>query len=150
MATTCTCLLYHVVFSTKNRSPIIPDNLRPRLWEYFGGTARETGHNCIRAGGTADHVHLALRLSTTDDVATAVKMLKANTSKWINDNGFIVGRFSWQEGYGAFTFSPLELKTVCSYIDNQEEHHRTRTFQDEFRSFLKAYEIEFDERYIWG
>ena len=149
MPQTYTCLHYHLVFSTKNREPHIHPDLRPRLWEYLGGTVRGLGGIPILVGGTADHVHLLVTLRQQPALADFVRDLKAGSSGWVHESvSFTV--FGWQTGYGAFTVSHSGIDAVKAYIANQEEHHRAMTFQNEFRELLRRHGIAFDEQYVWG
>jgi REP element-mobilizing transposase RayT len=141
--------LIHLVFSTKDRMPLLTPDIRPQLNAYLATIARHGDGECYRVGGVADHVHLALRLSRTVCLADLVSELKTSSSKWLKEQSPALTKFSWQRGYGAFSIGPKDLESVLSYIDGQEEHHRTKTFQEEYRSFLKHYGIEFDERYVW-
>ena len=142
-------LLIHVVFSTKNRALVLGRTIRPTLHAYLATVARNADCECYRVGGTDDHVHLAVRLSRTITVANLVEKLKTSSSKWIKTQSPELASFSWQRGYGAFSVGPANLDDLRRYIDNQEEHHRVRTFQEEYRSFLVKYGIEFEERYVW-
>jgi REP element-mobilizing transposase RayT len=146
---TYTCLHYHLVFSTKHREPTVTPEIRPRLWEYLGGTVRGLGGIPILVGGTADHVHLLVTLRQQPALADFVRDLKAGSSGWVHDTFPSEGGFWWQAGYGAFTVSHSAVDAVKAYIAGQEEHHRTRTFQDEFRDLLTRHGIEFDEKYLW-
>jgi putative transposase len=102
-----------------------------------------------RRGGGADHVHLAIRLSRTITIADMVQELKTSSSKWMKIDSSGNDKFAWQRGYGCFSVGPTDVDALCAYIDDQEQHHRTRTFQDEFRAFLKKYGVTFDEAYVW-
>ena len=144
-----TCLLYHLVFSTKDREPWLQAELRPRLWEYFSGAMRNEGGFCLFANGVSDHVHLLARLRQDKAVSDLLRSIKANSSGWIHDSFPKLRSFHWQDGYGAFTVSRSQMETVRRYIANQEVHHRKFTFQEEFQALLKAHEIEYDERYLW-
>jgi REP element-mobilizing transposase RayT len=144
-----TCLHYHLVFGTKHREPVITPEIRPRLWEYLGGITRGEGGTAVAVGGTADHVHLLVRLHQQTAVADFMRQVKSNSSGWAHDTFPDVRGFWWQGGYGAFTVSLSGLDQVKAYIANQEEHHRTVTFQDEFRDLLIRHGIEFDEKYLW-
>jgi len=128
---------------------LLTPDIRPQLNAYLATIARHGDGECYRVGGVADHVHLALRLSRTVCLADLVSELKTSSSKWLKEQSPALTKFSWQRGYGAFSIGPKDLESVLSYIDGQEEHHRTKTFQEEYRSFLKHYGIEFDERYVW-
>ena len=142
-------VVIHVIFSTKDRRSLLDRDTRPKLHAYLATVARNAGCECHRAGGVADHVHLAIRLSRTLTIADLVENLKTASSKWLKTQGPDLAAFSWQRGYGCFSVGPTDLDSLCAYIDNQEEHHRTRTFQDEFRMFLKKYGVEHDEAYVW-
>ena len=142
-------VILHLVFSTKDRIALIGPSVRPSLHAYLAEVARNMGCECYRVGGTADHVHLAVRLSRTITIAQAIEGLKTPSSKWMKEQAPEFCGFAWQCGYGAFSVGPGDLDALLHYIDNQEEHHRTRTFQDEFRAFLAKYKIEYNERYVW-
>jgi putative transposase len=126
-----THLTYHVVFATKYRNPSIINSLQERLYQYISGTLRARKGLLIEIGGVADHVHILAHLSPTLAVADVVRDVKANSSKWINDLSDTRSPFEWQKGYGAFTVSYSQINSVQSYIRNQEEHHKTKSFQDE-------------------
>ena len=142
-------LLIHIVFSTKDRAPLLTPEVRPDLHAYLATVTRNAGCECYRVGGVADHVHLAIRLSRTVTVAHLVEELKTSSSKWLKAQSPALAHFAWQNGYGVFSVGPSDLEALRKYIDTQEEHHRTHTFQEEYRAFLKRYGVEFDERYIW-
>lgn len=142
-------VVVHIVFSTKNREPMLDASVRPRLFAFLSSVARDAQCECYRVGGVADHVHIAVRLSRTITVAEIVEVLKAYSSKWLKTQSADLANFSWQRGYGAFSFDPSALHVLQRYIDNQEEHHRKRTYQEEYRAFLEKYEMEYDERYVW-
>jgi len=141
---TYTSSLFHCVFATKQREPLVTTELRERLWPYLGGIARENGMKTLAIGGTADHVHLLLSLPATMPVAKALQLLKGNSSKWIHETFPTLHRFAWQEGYGAFSISVSGIRETTAYILNQEEHHRTRAFRDEVMAMLKRHEIDCD------
>ncbi len=123
--------------------------VRPSLHAYLATVARNNDCECFRAGGTADHVHLAVRLSRTITVAKLVETLKTSSSKWIKIQLPELTSFSWQRGYGAFSVSPSHLDALQQYIKTQEEHHQTRSFKEEYQAILAKYSIEYDERYVW-
>jgi REP element-mobilizing transposase RayT len=148
VAHTFTHLLYHVVFSTKQREPWIDKELQPRLYEYLGGITDNLNGHPVIFGGIADHVHMLLYLPPTLAVSDALRVLKANSSKWVHET-FPDRRFAWQTGFGAFTVSRSQRNVVTDYISRQEAHHAERTFQEEFRELLNRHELEYDERYIW-
>ncbi len=142
-------LLTHIVFSTKDRVAVLNPAVRPALHAYLATVARNADCECFRAGGVADHVHLAIRLSRTLAMANLIEELKTSSSKWLKTQAPELAAFAWQRGYGVFSVGPSDLDALLHYIDNQEEHHRTRTFQDEYRAFLTKYRIDHDERYVW-
>jgi REP element-mobilizing transposase RayT len=142
-------LHYHLIFSTKNRMPDIAADLQPRLYEYIGGILRAQRCCLVAAGGMPDHVHLLVSLSRELSIAQALNLIKSNSSKWIHETFADRHAFAWQAGYGAFAVSYSHLDAVKQYLATQEEHHRIRTFQDEFREFLRRHHIEYDERYVW-
>ena len=137
----------HLIFSTKNRQPLIAPAVRDPLFAYLAGTLNELGCPSIKVGGVADHVHLLFALSKTVALSKAVEEVKKGSSKWAKDR--VHANFYWQTGYGAFSVSQSKEEQVAEYIANQEERHRVRTFQDEFRTFLRKHAMEWDERYVW-
>jgi putative transposase len=148
MSSTHTSLHYHLVFSTKDRLPHIRDEWRERLHAYLGGSVRKCGGVAESVGGVADHVHLLISLRATHRLADVLREIKSASSEWVHRT-IGVKTFSWQEGYGAFTVSTSKLGVVSRYIAHQEEHHRVKTFKEEFVEFLKQSGIEYDERYLW-
>jgi len=139
----------HLVFSTKNRIPLIGPESRSRLWAYLGGIC--IGLHCtpVQIGGTADHVHVLCLLSRDIAIQNLVAKIKAESSKWMKQQTPSVSDFQWQTGYGAFSVTPKDRQVVTEYIANQEEHHRERTFQEEFLLFLKKYNVAYDETHLW-
>jgi putative transposase len=142
-------LLIHIVFSTKDRAPFLNPEVRPALHAYLATVSRNANCECYRVGGVADHVHLAIRLSRNTTIAHLIEELKISSSKWLKTQSPALAQFAWQNGYGVFSVGPSDLETLRAYIDKQEEHHRTHTFQEEYRTFLKRYGVEYDERYVW-
>jgi putative transposase len=142
-------VLLHLVFSTKDRVPSLGPAVRGPLHAYMATVARQTSCGCPRAGGVADHVHLAIQFPRTITIASLVEELKTSSSKWLKTQAADLSGFAWQRGYGVFSVGPRDLDALLAYIDNQEAHHQTRTFQDEYRAFLKKYQVAFDERYVW-
>ena len=139
----------HITFSTKSRLSLITPDVRARLWEYLGGICKSLECNPIRVGGYFDHVHIFCLLSRKVTQSTLVEELKKSSSRWMKLQGSQFSKFYWQEGYGIFSVNPTEVPVVVEYIKNQEKHHETRSFQDEFRLFLKKYGVEYDEKYVW-
>jgi REP element-mobilizing transposase RayT len=141
-------ILTHLIFSTKNREPLLTDkDLRQRAHAYLAAVLKDLRCPALIVGGVADHVHILCQLAKTQSVSVVMGHLKASSSKWLKTQG--VRTFSWQRGYGAFSVSQSNVASVVSYIEQQEEHHRTVTFEEEFRLFLKRYRVGFDERYVW-
>jgi REP-associated tyrosine transposase len=150
MANTFTSLRYHIVFSTKNREPwITPDNER-QIWDYIGGVARENAMQMEIVGGFDDHIHVLVAIPPAMSVSKAVQMLKGASSRWIHQTFKEMVAFAWQDGYGAFTVGSSQVDDTVRYIERQREHHRIKTFQEEYVAFLHKHEIDFDERYVWG
>jgi putative transposase len=142
-------LLYHVVFSTKGRAAMMKGETQHRIHEYLGGIVRGEGGVAYQIGGMPDHVHILLRWHTDESIATPMRQAKSNSSRWIHETFPMMSAFAWQEGYAAFTVSQSQKDVVARYIANQEEHHRTRSFEQELVELLKAHEIEFDPWYLW-
>ena len=149
MASTLTNLLYHIVFSTKHREPLIATELRPELHKYIGGIIRGERGVLLEIGGMPDHLHIVTRFRADVSVAEMLRLIKCNSSKWANERPDKRFRFEWQTGYGAFTVSESQLGSVRNYVRGQEQHHRKMTFQEEFVAMLKKNGIEYDERYLW-
>ncbi len=149
MAQTLTNLLFHVVFSTKDRAPSIDSELKPDLLAYIGGIILELGGKLLAANGTADHVHLLLRLAPALALADALRVVKTNSSRWIHETSKARNDFRWQAGYAAFSVSESNVPEVTRYIKAQEQHHCRISFQEELVAFLKRHRIQYDERYIW-
>jgi putative transposase len=148
MSQSFTNLLYHIIFSTKDRRPIITIDHQPRLYEYIGGIVRGVDGISLGINGMEDHVHLVAKLHPDRALSDVLRELKSNASGWMHDVFPRLADFSWQRGYAAFTVSQSNLKQVQRYITNQKEHHRKVSFRDEFINFLKVNGIEYDERYI--
>ena len=142
-------ILIHFIWSTKDRHPWLEPGIREKTHAFLAGAVRQLDCEAYRVGGVADHVHLAVRLSRTLSVADLVKEIKSASSKWLKTQDAALAAFYWQQGYGAFSVGMSQKETLLHYIDNQEHHHRTHTFQDEYRAFLKKYGIDYDERYVW-
>jgi len=124
--------------------------MRERLWPFMGGIARSNGFKAIEVGGHVDHAHMLITLPTTLSIAEAMKKVKGGSSKFMNETFPARHRFEWQEGYGAFSVSASAIEATIAYIRNQEEHHRVRTFEEEYIAFLKKNGIAYDERYVFG
>ena len=150
MAQSLARLWTHLIFSTKNRFPFLSDTvLRSEMHAYLATMLRNHDCETLIVGGVEDHAHALFTLSRTLSIASVVKEVKRTSSSWIKGNSRKLSKFHWQGGYAAFSVSQSNLQQVIRYIENQEEHHKRVTFQDEFRAFLKAYGVEYDERYVW-
>ena len=139
----------HAIFSTKNRVPCLAPDLCAELYPYTVQVLNNMNCPAIQVGGVSDHMHILCRMSKNVDASKLIEGIKTPTSKWVKTQGTGLRNFYWQGGYGVFSVSPTNLDRVKRYILGQEEHHKKVTFQDEFRNFLKRYQIEYDERYVW-
>jgi REP element-mobilizing transposase RayT len=139
----------HLVFSTKYREPLIDEAIESELYAYLGGICNQLECQPIKIGGFTDHIHILCMLSKKTALMKLVEELKSHSSKWIKTKGENYLNFYWQGGYGAFSVNPAEMDVVVRYIENQKEHHRKKSFQEEYRAFLKKYKVEYDERYVW-
>ena len=142
-------ILVHLVFSTKNRDPLLADDIRDDLHAYIGGIVENQKGTLLKAGSVADHIHLLIALPRVSAPSDLVQDIKTGSSKWVKTNGSPYVNFHWQRGYGIFSISPAHRPALEGYIANQAEHHRLVTFQDEYRGLLMKYGIEFDDRYMW-
>ena len=148
MSQSFTNLLYHIIFSTKDRRPIITVDYQPRLYEYIGGILRGVGGVSLDINGIEDHVHVLAKLRPDRSLSDVLRELKSNATGWMHNVFPRLRDFSWQRGYAAFTVSQSNVEQVQRYIARQQEHHQKMSFRDEFITFLKANRIEYDERYL--
>ena len=142
-------LLTHIVYATKQRKPLIDAALESRLFPYFGGILRELGGKLYVVNGVEDHVHLLAELPPSLAVAEAVRKIKGGSSHWIHDSFAERSAFAWQRAYAAFSVSKSNTSRVARYIERQKEHHKRRTFEDEFVALLRRHGVAIDERYLW-
>jgi putative transposase len=145
-------VILHIIFSTNNRQPWLDTDARPRMHAYLAYLAtvcRDLGAELVHVGGVADHLHIVTTLPRTVSQAEFIEQIKKASSKWVKDLDARYRDFFWQRGYSAFSVSPSQLKAVLQYVEGQPEHHRTRTFQEEYRALLRRHGIDFDERYVW-
>ncbi|MDD4734783.1 MAG: IS200/IS605 family transposase [Kiritimatiellae bacterium] len=140
--------IHHMIFSTKNREPLITSIIRNDLYAYLGGIIREKNSQSIEIGGAFDHVHILVMIHQSISVADLVWEMKSASTRWINENKKITGYFSWQNKYASFSVSQSMVPKVREYIRNQVEHHSTKSFMEEFKSFLDAHELKYDEKYL--
>lgn len=143
-----THLLYHLVFATKDRLPLVRPEWQPHLYAYLGGIVKNLEGVPIEINGVADHVHILARLTAKIALSDFMRELKASSSRWVRQNHS--PKFGWQTRYGAFTVSESQVQAVRSYIKNQQKHHQSKNFTDEYKEFLTAHGMEFDERYLWS
>jgi putative transposase len=149
MSQSLSSILVHLIFSTRNREPSIIPTIESKLFPYVGKILRELNSPSLAINGTSDHLHVLFALGRMVTVVALVEEVKTNSSKWIKTKDREFKNFHWQRGYGAFSVGQSDVETVKHYIRNQKVHHQRVTFQDEYRDFLKRYEIDFDERYVW-
>ncbi len=141
----------HIIFSTKERFPFLKDpEFRGQMHRYLAGAFNGLESPAIEVGGVQDHVHVLCLLSRTLSVSETIQKAKASSSSWAKHHEGLLRKFSWQTGYGAFSVNPLQMDPVREYIRRQEEHHRKRTFQEEYLEILRQYRVEYDERYLWS
>jgi REP element-mobilizing transposase RayT len=149
MANTYSQISIHVVFAVKGRGNFITREWRDELHRYISGIITENGAKSLAVGGWKDHVHIFFGMSLTTSIADFVGIVKASSSKWINERGFIKGKFQWQSGYGAFTHSRSQRDGVIKYIMTQEDHHRNKTFKEEYLKMLSDFDVEYDPKYLF-
>lgn len=149
MANTYTQIHIQAVFAVQNRECIIRNHWREELYKYISGIVQSNNHKLLSINGMPDHIHILLGLRPSQSIADLMQDVKGSSSKWINDKKFIQGKFSWQEGYGAFSYSKSEVPTIIQYIINQTNHHKRKTFSEEYYELLKEFEFDFEDRYIF-
>ncbi|MCP4104595.1 MAG: IS200/IS605 family transposase [Desulfobacteraceae bacterium] len=142
-------ILIHIVFSTKNRMNFISPEIENELNAYLATICRSFDCPAVIIGGTENHVHILCRLSRTTAVCSLIEKIKTGSSKWIKTKGSEFSKFSWQNGYGAFSIGASNIPALKEYIKNQKKHHKHKTFKDEYQAILEKYQIEYDERYVW-
>ena len=142
-------ILVHLIYSTKNREPILKNDFRDELHRYTAGILKEWDSPPILINSVEDHIHILFSLSKNHSVSKIVEEAKKGSSKWLKTKAPTLANFHWQNGYAAFSVSQSGVEGVGEYIANQQEHHRKKTFQEELREFLKRYEVAYDERYVW-
>jgi REP element-mobilizing transposase RayT len=142
-------ILIHIIFSTKNREPVIDDIIKSELYAFLVSLSRSLGCFVHKIGGIEDHIHLLVALPRTISVSKLVEDLKKQSSRWIKNKGTKYHSFAWQNGYGAFSISASHQSALENYISNQKEHHKKNSFKDEFRIILQKYNVSYDEKYLW-
>jgi REP element-mobilizing transposase RayT len=149
VANTYTQIHIQAIFVVKFRAALIRPEWKHELYKYISGVIQQNQHKLIIINGVDDHVHILFGMRPVQSLSDLMQDIKGASAKWINDKGFVKGRFEWQKGYGAFSYSKSQIGNVISYIQNQEVHHRKHNFIDEYRSFLKQFDVDYDERYIF-
>ena len=149
MPSTHSSILLHVIYSTKNRYKVLGDEWRKELFAYIGGAVRDHKAALLEAGGIEDHIHLLIKSHPSHAIADTVRLIKANSSRWVNEQRKINGKFEWQKGYGVFSVSQSMRPSLASYIQTQREHHQKQSFEREYFQTLALHEIEYDERYVF-
>ncbi|MFB6318781.1 IS200/IS605 family transposase [Saccharicrinis sp. FJH54] len=149
MANTYTQIHIHAVFSVQNRLSLIQQHWRDELYRYITGIIQNYEHKVLQINGMPDHVHILFGMRPLQSLSELMQDIKGSSSKWINERKFVNGRFSWQEGYGAFSYSKSQLPGIINYIQNQKEHHKRKSFKEEYLEFLEDFEIDFDHQYIF-
>lgn len=139
----------HIIFSTKKRKPLILPEVEKELHAFLGGICKRLDSTPLKIGGTANHVHILCKLSKKVTLVKLLEEVKSHSSSWIKTKSDQLKSFYWQDGYGAFSVNPAEVDVVIKYIANQKEHHKQKSFQEEYRAFLKKYSVDYDERYVW-
>ena len=149
MANTYTQIHIQFVFAVKFRTATIHSSWKDELYKYITGIIQHHKHKLIAINGMADHIHILVGMRPTQSISDLMQDVKANSSKWINEKKLAQGRFEWQEGYGAFSYGKSQLKDVIAYINNQEQHHKLKTFKEEYVDFLQKFEVDYDEKFIF-
>lgn len=149
MANTYTKIHVHIVFTVQNRECLIGTSWCDDLYRYIIGICSNYKHKVLAINGMPDHVHILIGMRPNQSLSELMQNVKAYSTKWINENGYVRGRFSWQEGFGAFSICASEVKTVVEYIMNQYEHHQKKTFSNEYRELLNSFKVDYDERYLF-
>jgi REP element-mobilizing transposase RayT len=149
MANTYTQLHIHAVFAVQNRASLIRESWKEELYKYISGIIQTNGHKLLAINGMPDHVHVFFGMRPVQSLSDLMQDVKSGSSRWVDDNQLVKSKFSWQEGYGAFSYSKSQVPKVINYIQNQEYHHAKKTFLDEYRELLDIFDIDYDERYIF-
>jgi putative transposase len=149
MPNTYTQIHMHAVFAVKARAGLIQNEWKNDLYKYITGIVQHYSHKLLAINGMPDHVHVFFGMRPNQSLSDLMQDIKGGSSQWINDQKFVKGRFEWQQGYGAFSYSKSQASNVIAYIQNQELHHRKKTFIEEYKEYLKKFEVDYDERYIF-
>jgi putative transposase len=148
MANTYTQIHIQAVFAVQDRMSLVSGKWKDELYKYITGIIQSYDHKLLQINGMPDHIHILFGMRPTQSLSDLMQVVKQDSSKWVNNRGFVRGKFSWQSGYGAFSYSKKELVPVIRYIQNQEQHHKSESFEKEYQSLLKDFEVEYDDRYV--
>jgi len=149
MANTFTQVYIQIVFSVKGRQSLIQKSWREELYKYICGIVNGKEQKVYAIGGVADHIHILVSIKPNIAISDLVRDIKANSSKWINEKGYVIGKFQWQEGFGAFSYAQSQLDNVIAYINNQEQHHQKKTFKEEYIGLLQKFNVSYDDQYLF-
>ena len=149
MANTYSQITIHIVFAVKNRDNIIRKSYREELYKYITGIIKNKNQKLLSINGVSDHIHILIGLNPSMSISNIVRDIKNNSSKFINEKKWVLGKFQWQEGYGAFSYSRSQRPEIIAYIENQENHHKRTTFKEEYLKNLKKFDVEFDDKYVF-
>ncbi len=149
MANTYTQIYIQIVFTVQNRVSLITFKWQEELYKYITGIVQNNGHKLIAINGMPDHIHLFIGMKPNQSLSDLMQKVKSDSSKWINDRGFVQGQFEWQSGYGGFSYSISRIEKVAKYIDNQKQHHKAKSFIEEYLEFLEKFKVPFNEQYIF-
>jgi len=149
MSNTYTQIHIHAIFSVQNRESLISEIWEQRLYKYITGIIQNHEHKLLAINGISDHLHILFGMRPSQSLSDLMRDVKGDSSQWINENKFVKGKFSWQEGYGAFSYSKSQIHRVATYVENQKQHHKKISFIDEYTKILKDFGIEFDGKYIF-
>ena len=149
MPNTYTQIYIHYVFAVQNRANLIQPKWKDDLQKYMNGIIEQQGHKLLQIGGMPDHIHALVSMNSKQSPSDLMFHVKRSSSLWINKNRFVMGKFSWQEGYGAFSYGKSQIPQIANYIQNQEKHHKKHTFREEYLEILKKFDVEYDERYVF-
>jgi REP element-mobilizing transposase RayT len=149
MSNTYTQIHIQFVFAVKYRNGLIHFSFKQELYQYISGIIKANNHKLLAINGMSDHLHILIGMRPSQSVSDLIQNIKSNSSKWINEKKFLKVKFEWQEGYGAFSYSKSHVQNVIRYIQNQEKNHKVKSFNEEYLDFLNAFEIDYDERYVF-
>lgn len=150
MSNTFTQIYIQFVFTVEHRNCLITKNWESELYKYITGIVRNEGHKLLAINGMPDHVHLFINIKPGQSISNLMQVVKASSSKWINEKKFTADKFKWQTGFGSFSYSKSQINDVIRYIENQKTHHKKKSFREEYLEFLKVFEIEYDEKYLFN